>query len=126
MTTTKRQLAVFFMACSASFSAGIATHSSKFWRAYQAREELDYPIVAPYANIVGGEVFLKSERWKNEQKNALAYPEVRNLVSVIITRTPDTGDLTMSLFDVDGITCTLWLKGSQEQKLLRIHSITSY
>jgi hypothetical protein len=101
----------------------VKTPLSKHYRAWVEREKLDYPTVAPYAAQVGGDAFLKSERWKNAQKDDLV--EVRDVVYVSVNKTSDGGELTITLVDVDGKESTLWLSGTKADGG-KVRSISPY
>lgn len=57
--------------------------SSKTDRAYQIREERQWPEVAPYMR--GMEDFAKRERRKNYDKNLAKLPSVQDVVTLRVT-----------------------------------------
>jgi hypothetical protein len=86
------------------------SNTDKAEKAYQQREALDWPLVAPYAQMMGGADFVKQERRKNFHKAAAEFPEITEIVKVEIMPTMD-GHSTVTLIGVDGNRCTLWLVG---------------
>ena len=107
-------------------------------RAYQQREDLTWPSVAPYTAIAGGDDFVKQERHKNFLEAASKFPAIAEIVKVEIMPTMD-GHSAVTLIDVDGNRCTLWLVGplptahsnpsmaySTDEITRKVRSITNY
>lgn len=106
-----------------------ASNTDTMRRAYDQREALDWPSVAPYAEMAGGESSLQKARWENFLAKSSGFPSVAEIVAVQIMPTSD-GHTTVTLIDVDGKRCTFWLLGplpvAHDDSKLPPNTSTSY
>ena len=65
--------------------------------------------------------WLTEERWSNFTDE---YPNVDEIVSVVVSRTLDTNVFVVFLVDVDGETTALWTNGVEEEELIPVLSIS--
>ena len=65
--------------------------------------------------------WLTEKRWSNFTDE---YPNVDEIVSVVVSRTLDTKEIVIYLIDVDGRTISLWTNGVDEEEEIPVRSIS--
>lgn len=92
-------------------------------RAFEEREKLDWPTIAPYVAMMGGEQFVRAERWKNFLKYQPFYIHAEDAVKIVVSRTSDTHDWVITILNPDGKESEFWVDGGEENKELPIHDV---
>ena len=65
--------------------------------------------------------WLTEKRWSNFTDE---YPNIDEIVSVVVSRTLDTKEIVIYLIDVDGRTISLWTNGVDEEEEILVRSIS--
>lgn len=129
------KLAILAAIIACSYTAAVL-NPGDLRKAFEHHEKLEDPqIKMYYYGILGGEDFVRSERWKNYQKYSKDCPAIAEVVKVVVSKTSDGGDYVIEMSGPsvregkDGFTkdkCSLWIKGGSENKELDVGDFTSY
>ena len=100
----------------------LAQPSSALRQAFDEREKLNWPIIAPY--VQGMESYTRDQRWKNQQLQEKGGVRLGEVVRVQISKTIDTGETIIYLIDIHGHRSTIWTFGPLKTGEMPVRSIT--
>lgn len=98
---------------------------SRFRRAWLEQDKFEQDSYNEGARFGYSRSDMERIRWENVQKQAL-HIDADEVVLVTVMKTSDTGDITVSLTDVDGRTCTIWTAGSEFGRRIPVRAVSPY
>lgn len=122
----QRVVLIGLFALAAIATLATPANPTKIERAALKREAVDWARTEKMIPVELRDEITRRIRRKNVIAQATKCPAMGEIVSASVSKTTDTKEFVLMLVDVDGASCSLWLTGGEEGKMLDVSGLTTY